>query len=111
MNPATIGMTVNNIVLGKHSEDTLPGKTCRAGLQLKQEALIKPLSGLRISMTGKEITDRFSLWARSHCPEKFQLEHMHISSGNRRTDSYGRYRFNDQLAEEAAQGRAHRCRL
>ncbi|NLL17559.1 MAG: 2-isopropylmalate synthase [Clostridia bacterium] len=111
MNPATIGLTINNIVLGKHSgRHAFKERLAELGFTLSEEELNKAFVRFKdLADRKKEITDR-DLEALvedqiRRVPEKFQLEHMHISSGNRvvPTATVG-IRFNEQLVEEAACG-------
>jgi len=111
MNPATIGMTVNNIVLGKHSgRHAFRQRLAELGYKLSEEALEKAFTRFKdLADRKKEITDR-DLEAIVEdqiriVPEKFQLEYLHISSGNRvvPTATVG-IRADDRLVEEAACG-------
>ena len=111
MNPATIGLTINNIVLGKHSgRHAFKERLAELGFTLSEEELNKAFVRFKdLADRKKEITDR-DLEALvedqiRRVPEKFQLEHMHISSGNRvvPTATVG-IQFNEQLVEEAACG-------
>ncbi|NLC78071.1 MAG: 2-isopropylmalate synthase [Clostridia bacterium] len=111
MNPATIGLTVNNIVLGKHSgRHAFRERLKELGFNLDEEALNKAFERFKdLADRKKEITDR-DLEALvedeiRRVPEKFRLEHIHISSGNRvvPTATVGVH-FDGQLVEEAACG-------
>lgn len=111
MNPATIGLLVNNIVLGKHSgRHAFRERLLELGFTLDDEALGKAFSRFKdLADRKKEITDR-DLEAIVEdeirtIPEIFQLEHMHISSGNRvvPTATVG-VLIGEELHEEAACG-------
>lgn len=111
MNPATIGLSVNNIVLGKHSgRHAFRERLAELGFTLSEENLNKAFQRFKsLADRKKEITDR-DLEAIVEdeiqiIPEKFQLEHLHISSGNRvvPTATVGIV-YNESLWEEAGCG-------
>ncbi|MFA5536551.1 MAG: 2-isopropylmalate synthase [Bacillota bacterium] len=111
MNPATIGLSIKNIVLGKHSgRHAFRERLSELGYKLTDENLDKAFQRFKnMADRKKEITDR-DLEAIVEdeiqiIPEKFQLEHLHISSGNRvvPTATVG-ILAGDQLLEEAGCG-------
>lgn len=111
MNPATIGLSINNIVLGKHSgRHAFRERLSELGFTLSEENLNKAFQRFKnLADRKKEITDR-DLEAIVEdeiqiIPEKFQLEHLHISSGNRvvPTATVGII-YNENLWEEAGCG-------
>jgi 2-isopropylmalate synthase len=111
MNPAMIGLIQNNIVLGKHSgRHAFRERLAELGFDLGEEELQKAFFRFKnLADRKKEITDR-DLEAIVEdeirfVPEKFVLEHVHISSGTRvvPTATIG-LRMNSELWEEAACG-------
>ncbi|HHX51642.1 MAG TPA: 2-isopropylmalate synthase [Clostridia bacterium] len=111
MNPAMIGLIQNNIVLGKHSgRHAFRERLAELGFDLGEEELQKAFFRFKnLADRKKEITDR-DLEAIVEdeirfVPEKFVLEHVHISSGTRvvPTATIG-LRMDSELWEEAACG-------
>ncbi|GAW92566.1 2-isopropylmalate synthase [Calderihabitans maritimus] len=111
MNPAMIGLVQNNIVLGKHSgRHAFKKRLEELGFRLTEAELDKAFIRFKnLADRKKEITDK-DLEAIVEdeiriIPEKFQLEHLHISAGTRvvPTATIG-IRVEDQLREEAACG-------
>lgn len=89
MNPAMIGISQNNIVLGKHSgKHAFKDRLEKLGYKLEEEDLKKAFERFKI-LAGrkKEITDSDLEAIIDHqikaVPGKYELEHLHISSGNR----------------------------
>lgn len=111
MNPAKLGIIQNNIVLGKHSgRHAFRQRLEELGFKLSEEELVKAFIRFKnLADRKKEITDK-DLEAivedeiRS-VPEKYVLEYIHVSSGNRivPTATIG-LRMDDELLEEAACG-------
>ncbi|MGI9862410.1 2-isopropylmalate synthase [Moorella naiadis] len=111
MNPAMIGLVQNNIFLGKHSgRHALRSRLEELGFKLSEAELDKAFARFKeLADRKKEISDR-DLEAIvehevKHIPEKFVLEHIHISTGNRvvPTATIG-IRVGEELKEEAACG-------
>ncbi|KKM11713.1 2-isopropylmalate synthase [Clostridiales bacterium PH28_bin88] len=111
MNPAMIGLVVNNIVLGKHSgRHAFKQRLEELGFTLKEDELNKAFARFKdLADRKKDITDRdleaiVDAEVRA-IPEKYQLEYLHVSSGNRvvPTATLG-VRHDGLLSEEAAVG-------
>lgn len=89
MNPAMIGISQNNIVLGKHSgKHAFRDRLEKLGYKLEEEDFIKAFERFKsLADRKKEITDRDLEAIIDHqiktVPGKYELEHLHISSGNR----------------------------
>ncbi|WP_406677076.1 2-isopropylmalate synthase [Moorella sp. ACPs] len=111
MNPTMIGLVHNNIVLGKHSgRHALRSRLEELGFKLNEAELDKAFARFKeLADRKKEITDRDLEAIVEHevkqIPEKFVLEHIHISTGNRvvPTATIG-LRVDQELKEEAACG-------
>ena len=112
MNPEMIGIVQNNIVLGKHSgRHAFQTRLEELGFYLTKEELDKAFTRFKeLADKKKEITDN-DLEAIIEdeikvIPQKYQLEHLHISSGNRTipTATLGIIDDHEQLHEEAACG-------
>jgi len=111
MNPEMIGLVQNNIVLGKHSgRHAFRQRLKELGFELDQAELDKAFTRFKnLADRKKEISDKdIEAIVESELrriPEKFQLEHLHISSGNRivPTATVG-LRVGEDLIEEAACG-------
>ncbi|MBC7326183.1 MAG: 2-isopropylmalate synthase [Moorella sp. (in: Bacteria)] len=111
MNPAMIGLVQSNIVLGKHSgRHALRSRLEELGFKLNEAELDKAFARFKeLADRKKEISDRDLEAIVEHevkqIPEKFVLEHLHISSGNRviPTATIG-LRVGEELKEEAACG-------
>lgn len=111
MNPTMIGLVQNNIVLGKHSgRHALRSRLEELGFKLNEAELDKAFARFKeLADRKKEITDRDLEAIVEHeikqIPEKFVLEHIHISTGNRvvPTATIG-LRMDQELKEEAACG-------
>lgn len=111
MNPEMIGLVQNSIVLGKHSgRHAFKKRLEELGFKLGQEELDKAFKRFKdLADRKKEISDRdIEAIVESEIrriPEKFQLEHLHISSGNRivPTATVG-VKVDGELVEEAACG-------
>ncbi|KYH33457.1 2-isopropylmalate synthase [Neomoorella mulderi] len=111
MNPTMIGLVQNNIVLGKHSgRHALRSRLEELGFKLNEAELDKAFARFKeLADRKKEITDRDLEAIVEHevkqIPEKFALEHIHISTGNRvvPTATIG-LRVDQELKEEAACG-------
>ncbi|MDK2821720.1 MAG: 2-isopropylmalate synthase [Clostridia bacterium] len=111
MNPEMIGSFQNNIYLGKHSgRHALKQRLEQLGFNLGEKELDTAFKRFKeLADRKKEITDR-DLEAIveheiKHIPEKFVLESIHISTGNKvvPTATIG-IRIGDTLKEEAACG-------
>ncbi|MBZ4688624.1 MAG: 2-isopropylmalate synthase [Clostridia bacterium] len=111
MNPAMIGLVHNNLVLGKHSgRHAFKTRLVELGFNLEEKELDKAFQRFKeLADRKKEITDK-DLEAIVEdeikiVPEKYILEHLHISSGNRivPTATVG-IRVDGKLVEEAACG-------
>ncbi|WP_227764495.1 2-isopropylmalate synthase [Zhaonella formicivorans] len=111
MNPAKLGIIQNNIVLGKHSgRHAFRQRLEELGFKLSDEELVKAFIRFKnLADRKKEITDK-DLEAIVEdeirvIPEKYTLEYIHISSGNRivPTATIG-LRSDEDLSEEAACG-------
>ncbi|MDN5344300.1 MAG: 2-isopropylmalate synthase [Clostridia bacterium] len=111
MNPAMIGLVQNNIFLGKHSgRHALRSRLEELGFKLNETELDKAFTRFKeLADRKKEISDRDLEAIVEHevkqIPEKFILEHIHISTGNRvvPTATIG-IRAGEELREEAACG-------
>ena len=111
MNPAMIGLVQNNIVLGKHSgRHALRSRLEELGFKLSEGELDRAFARFKeLADRKKEISDRDLEAIVEHevkqIPEKFVLEHIHISTGNRvvPTATIG-LRVGEELKEEAACG-------
>ncbi|WP_338818355.1 2-isopropylmalate synthase [Moorella thermoacetica] len=111
MNPAMIGLVQNNIFLGKHSgRHALRSRLEELGFKLTEAELDKAFARFKeLADRKKEISDRDLEAIVEHevkrIPEKFVLEHIHISTGNRvvPTATIG-IRVGEELKEEAACG-------
>lgn len=111
MNPAKLGIIQNNIVLGKHSgRHAFRQRLEELGFKLSEEELVKAFIRFKnLADRKKEISDK-DLEAIVEdeirtIPEKYVLEYLHISSGNRivPTATVG-LRVDEELLEEAACG-------
>ncbi|QGP91480.1 2-isopropylmalate synthase [Neomoorella glycerini] len=111
MNPTMIGLVQSNIVLGKHSgRHALRSRLEELGFKLNEAELDKAFARFKeLADRKKEISDRDLEAIVEHevkqIPEKFVLEHIHISTGNRvvPTATIG-LRVGEELKEEAACG-------
>ncbi len=111
MNPAMIGLLQDNIFLGKHSgRHGLRQRLEQLGFELNETELDKAFARFKdLADRKKEISDRDLEAIVEHevkdIPERFALEHIHISTGNQvvPTATIG-LRFNGKLLEEAACG-------
>ncbi|NLW07635.1 MAG: 2-isopropylmalate synthase [Clostridia bacterium] len=111
MNPAMIGLIQDNIYLGKHSgRHALRQRLEQLGFKLNEAELDRAFARFKnLADRKKEISDRDLEAIVAHevkdIPEKFVLEHIHISTGNRvvPTATIG-LRLNGTLREEAACG-------
>ncbi|CEP69312.1 2-isopropylmalate synthase, bacterial-type [Moorella glycerini] len=111
MNPTMIGVVQSNIVLGKHSgRHALRSRLEELGFKLNEAELDKAFARFKeLADRKKEISDRDLEAIVEHevkqIPEKFALEHIHISTGNRvvPTATIG-LRVGEELKEEAACG-------
>ncbi|WP_366923172.1 2-isopropylmalate synthase [Metallumcola ferriviriculae] len=89
MNPEMIGLVQNNIVLGKHSgRHAFRQRLEELGFEVDKTELDKAFTRFKsMADRKKEISDKdieaIVEAEIRRIPEKFQLEHMHISSGNR----------------------------
>ncbi|MEW6622738.1 MAG: 2-isopropylmalate synthase [Bacillota bacterium] len=88
MNPELIGLVQNNIVLGKHSgRHAFQKRLEELGFSLKQEELDNAFERFKmLTDKKKEISDK-DLEAIVEdeikvIPQKFELRHLHVSSGN-----------------------------
>lgn len=111
MNPTKLGIIQNNIVLGKHSgRHAFRQRLEELGFRLTEEELVKAFIRFKnLADRKKEISDK-DLEAIVEdeiraIPEKYVLESLHISSGNRiiPTATIG-LRVGEELYEEAACG-------
>lgn len=87
MNPATIGLTIENIVLGKHSgRHAVKDRLEKLGRKLNDEELnkafirFKNLADKKSEITDEDLQAIVEEEVRE-IPESFQLEYMQISSG------------------------------
>lgn len=111
MNPAMIGLIQDNIFLGKHSgRHALRQRLEQLGFKLSEVELDRAFERFKnLADRKKEISDRDLEAIVEHevkdIPEKFVLEHIHISTGNRvvPTATIG-LRLDGELREEAACG-------
>ncbi len=112
MNPEMIGLVQNNIVLGKHSgRHAFQSRLEELGFNLSKEELDKAFLRFKdLADKKKEIADK-DLEAIVEdevkvIPQKYQLEYLHISSGNRTlpTATVGILDDKNVLHEEAACG-------
>ncbi|MDS1029326.1 2-isopropylmalate synthase [Bacillota bacterium LX-D] len=111
INPSNLGIVENNIVLGKHSgRHAFRQRLEELGFKLSEEELVKAFIRFKnMADRKKEITDK-DLEAIVDdeiriIPEKYVLEYLHISSGNKLipTATIG-LRAGEDLLEEAACG-------
>lgn len=111
MNPSMIGLIQDNIYLGKHSgRHALRQRLEQLGFKLNEQELDKAFERFKnLADRKKEISDR-DLEAIvehevKHIPERYVLDHIHISTGNRvvPTATIG-LKEGEKLIEEAACG-------
>ncbi|MEW6660818.1 MAG: 2-isopropylmalate synthase [Bacillota bacterium] len=88
MNPAMIGLVVNNIVLGKHSgRHAFKQRLEELGYSLNEHELekaftrFKDLADRKKELSDKDLEAIVDAEVRS-VPEKYRLQSMHVSSGN-----------------------------
>ncbi len=111
MNPDMIGLVQNNLVLGKHSgRHAFKKRLEDLGFNLKDSDLAKAFARFKdLADKKKEVSDK-DLEAIVEdeiniIPEKFVLEHLQISSGNRITPTATiGIKIDEELKEEAACG-------
>jgi 2-isopropylmalate synthase len=112
MNPEMIGLVQNNIVLGKHSgRHAFQKRLTELGFSLSKEDLDKAFKRFKVlADKKKEISDK-DLEAIVEdeikvIPQKYQLKHLHISSGTTTvpTATLGIIDDHDTLLEDAACG-------
>jgi 2-isopropylmalate synthase len=112
MNPEMIGLVQNNIVLGKHSgRHAFQKRLTELGFSLSKKDLDKAFNRFKVlADKKKEISDK-DLEAIVEdeikvIPQKYQLKHLHISSGTTTvpTATLGIIDDHDTLLEDAACG-------
>lgn len=112
MNPEMLGIVQSNIFLGKHSgRHAFQSRLEELGFDLNKEELDKAFERFKdLADKKKDITDK-DLEAIVEdeikvIPQKYQLEHLHVSSGNRivPTATLGIIDDEGQLYEDAACG-------
>lgn len=111
MNPTKLGIIKNNIVLGKHSgRHAFRQRLEELGFELSEEELVKAfirfknLADRKKEISTKDLEAIVEDEIRA-LPEKYTLDSLHISSGNRivPTATIG-LRIGEDLVEEAACG-------
>ncbi len=111
INPEMIGLIQNNIVLGKHSgRHAFQARLTELGFSLNNEELDKAFARFKnMADKKKEISDK-DLEAIVEdeiriIPQKYELEHIHVSSGNKTVPTATLGIFNqEKLIEDAACG-------
>lgn len=87
MNPALIGLNINNIVLGKHSgRHAIKDRLAELGFQLSEDEIDKAFVRFKtLADKKKEVTDEDLVAIVDeeikHIPETYTLDYHHISSG------------------------------